>query len=459
MTGSRSTKTGSAAVGDRSSRDDLFSGGLLLVAGEGLLETFALSGDEAIIGRAKECDVVIDHSTLSRRHARLRFGTAVTVEDLGSKNGTFVGDRRLEPDAAVTLAVGRGFHIGRFSFVMVRSPQSRSRSGKEALSEALRVVDPTADNVGPVIRDIAKSDVNTLIVGETGVGKEILAETLHRLSGRQGAFVRVNCAAISRALIESELFGYAKGAFTGATQERVGLFESAARGTVFLDEIGELPEAAQAKLLRVIETREILRVGAVRPVLVDVRFVAATNRDLPSQVASGRFRQDLFFRLDGVTLAIPPLRERRDRIESLARSFLQAAHDKRASTEPLRLAPGVMERLRAHDWPGNVRELKAVIERAVLLAGGGEITPRHVALTPMTGATARGGTKGSTPPPSPKEARPYELTAQEAAERLRIVEALEACNGNQTRAAKHLGIARATLSNKLAIYRIPRPRK
>ena len=456
MTASRTTRTeSSVSGGSRSPADEPTSGGLLLVAGEGILKTFPLTGEQTIIGRANDCDVVIDHSTLSRRHARLRFGTTATVEDLGSKNGTVVNDRRLARGAAVALTVGEAFYIGRFSLVMVRPPRSRSRSGQEPLCEALRVVDPTVKNVGPLIRDIARSDVNALIVGETGVGKEILAETLHRLSGRQGAFVRVNCAALAPALIESELFGYAKGAFTGATQDHVGLLESAARGTVFLDEIGELPEAAQAKLLRVIETRQILRVGAVRPVLVDVRFLAATNRDLPNEVASGRVSEDLFFRRDGVTLAIPPLRERRERIEPLARLFLQAAHDKTASAEPLRLAPGLVERLRAHDWPGNVRELKAVLERAVLLAGGGEIAPRHVALTSMAGASS----KGSAPPSARAAPPPYQLTAEEGADRLRLLEALKACNGNQTRAAKHLGIARTTLVNKLAIYRIPRPRK
>ena len=459
MPGARSATTRSSTGGHRRPRDERNEAGLLLVAGEGIAETFPLAGDEAVIGRAAECDVAIAHATLSRRHARLRFGTPVTVEDLGSKNGIWVAGRRIERGGPVPLPVGEGFEIGRFSFVVIRSPRARTRSLQDSMSEALRVVDPTAERVKPIVRDIARSDVNALILGETGVGKEILAETLHQLSGRPGAFVRVNCAAIAPALLESELFGHARGAFTGATQERPGLIEAAARGTVFLDEIGELPAAAQAKLLRVIEKREVLRVGSVRPILVDARFVAATNRDLPSDVASGRFRGDLFYRLDGVTLVIPPLRERRDRIEPLALQFLQAAHDRRSSTTPLLIGRGFFERLVAHDWPGNVRELKAVLERAVLLAGGGEIGPRDIALTPVAKPTAARSPTAGGATRAPKDAAPGGLSAKEVAERQRVLDALAACNGNQTRAAKRLGLSRTTLVTKLALYRLPRPRK
>ena len=458
MPGSRSATTRSTTVDDKhSGRNDDHDGGLLLVAGEGMLATFPLTGDEVVIGRAADCGVTIDHATLSRRHARLRLGARLTVEDLGSKNGTRVGGRRLEPGQAAPLAVGEGFAIGRFSFVVIRPPRSRSLSVRSVTAEALRVVDPTVEHVGPLVRDLAQSELNVLILGETGVGKEILAHTIHQLSGRKGTFVRVNCAAIAPALIESELFGYAKGAFTGATHERAGLLEAAAGGTVFLDEIGELPEPAQAKLLRAIETREVLRVGGVRPVVVDLRFVAATNRDLPREVVSGRFRGDLFFRLDGVTLMIPPLRERRDRIRSLAMQFLQAAHEKRPPAGPLRVAPAFYERLEAHDWPGNVRELKAVVERALLLAHGGELGTRHVALTPVARPPAATEAASSGRPAA--AAAPPPTNDKEADERQRILDALDACAGNQTRAAKKLGISRATLVNKLAIHRIPRPRK
>ena len=461
MSSSLSATTRSSSGTHRESPDDSRSG-LLLVAGEGILETFPLAAGEAVIGRAPECDVAIAHATLSRRHARLRVDSPVTVEDLGSKNGVVVADRRIEPGTVVPLAVGEGFQIGRFSFVVVRLPRSGHASTHHSLTDGLRVVDPTAEHVSALVHDLARSEMNVLILGETGVGKEILAETIHGLSGRTGSFVRINCAAIAPALIESELFGHVKGAFTGATQERPGLIESAARGTVFLDEVGELPEAVQAKLLRVIELREVLRVGGVRPSIVDVRFVAATNRDLTSDVASGRFRSDLFYRLDGITLVIPPLRERRERIEPLGMQFLQAALDKRPPAGPLRLEHGLFARLVAHDWPGNVRELKAVIERAVLLAGGGEIGARHIALTPPAKAAGPRPPANAPVEPAPAPAPtnpPPGLSPAEAEERQRILDALAACTGNQTRAAKQLGISRTTLVNKLGLYRIPRPRK
>jgi two-component system response regulator AtoC len=319
------------------------------------------------------------------------------------------------------------------------------------MGEALRVADPTGERESSLVRSIAESDLNTLILGETGVGKEVLAETLHRLSGRKGALVRINCAAIAPALFESELFGYEKGAFTGAAQSRPGLLEAAEGGTVFLDEIGELPAPVQAKLLRAIETREVLRVGAVRCVVVDMRFVAATNRDLAREVANGYFRSDLFFRLDGITVSLLPLRERKDQIGPLAMQFLRAAHARRGGSGALRIEPGFIKQLERYHWPGNVRELKAVMERAVLLSRGGEIGARHIVLTRV--AVER------PPQPAQIDAGILSLSPREAEERQRILDALEACAGNQTRAAKHLNISRATLVNKLGFYRIPRPRK
>ncbi|HEX6836496.1 MAG TPA: sigma 54-interacting transcriptional regulator [Polyangia bacterium] len=451
MTNSRSASTRSA-----SNAIDDGAGGVLLVAGEGLLTTFVLAREETVIGRAPECDVVVAHAALSRKHVRLRLGPPLTVEDLGSKNGTHVAGKRLLPNRPVPLAIGEGFHIGKFSFVVVRAPRAHARSTQHA-ADALLVADPTAAAPGSLVADIALTGMNALILGETGVGKEVLAETLHRLSRRQGAFVRVNCAAIAPALIESELFGHEKGAFTGATQSRVGLLEAGEHGTVFLDEVGELPLPAQAKLLRAIETREVTRVGGTRPIALDVRFVAATNRDLSSEVAAGQFRSDLYFRLNGVTLMIPPLRERRDQICPLALGFLAAALAQRGSSRTPQLAPDVLAHLRAYDWPGNVRELKAVVERSVVLARGGEI--RIEQLTVGRRAQPARGPAAPAPPTVAAPAETLGLTPAEGDERARIVAALAECNGNQTRAAKRLGISRATLVNKLSIYRIPRPRK
>ena len=413
---------------------ELRGDGRLLVTGGDTVLSFPLRSDEVTIGRAPECDIVLPHDALSRRHARLRLAPTLTIEDLGSRNGTRIRGVLLEPKAPAPLVVGEAFQIGRFHFLVARM---RSEPSFASIRDAtLRVVDPTPSAVPAFVRDLATSPLSILLSGETGVGKEVLAQTIHELSQRTGALVRVNCAAIAPSLVESELFGHEKSAFTGASQTRVGLIEAAQGGTVFLDEVGELPEPLQAKLLRVIETREITRLGAVIPIALDVRFVAATNRDLATEVAERRFRSDLFYRLDGATLFIPPLREHRDRIGPLARKFLTT----NARTEILDAA--VLARLEAHDWPGNVRELKAVIERAMVLAGDQPLRPRHLAIRQVQTKPA-----------------PVAASNDESLERQRIVDALDACAGNQTRAAKLLGISRATLVTKLSIHRIQRPRK
>jgi transcriptional regulator with PAS, ATPase and Fis domain len=413
------------------------SEGLLVVTGGDTVLTFPLHHDEVTIGRARECDVILPDDSLSRQHVRLRIAPALSVEDLGSRNGTRLRGALLERGKPVALAVGETFQIGRFHLLVAHTPKAASHASASSRTASLRVVDPTAPAVGAVVRDLAASSLNILVLGETGVGKEVLAQTIHDLSNRRGAFVRANCAAMAPSLVESELFGHERAAFTGASQTRVGLIEAAQDGTFFLDEVGELPEVIQAKLLRAIETREITRIGAVKPIALDVRFVAATNRDLATEVATGRFRSDLFFRLDGATLVIPPLREHPERIVPLARQFIAGAA-KRVQV----LDAELIARLEAHDWPGNVRELKAVLERAVILAGDGPLKAHHVAITPIKARAAQAP-----------------MTSKDESERQRIVEALEACAGNQTRAAKLLGVSRATLVTKLGIHRIQRPRK
>ena len=273
------------------------------------------------------------------------------------------------------------------------------------------MLDPTGAQPSALLTDLALSGINALILGETGVGKEVLAETLHRLSRRAGNLVCVNCAAIAPALVESELFGHEKGAFTGAATGRVGLLEAAEGGTVFLDEVGELPLEAQAKLLRALERREVMRVGAVKPLALDVRFVAATNRDLSSEVAAGQFRSDLYFRLDGVTLVVPPLRERRDQNRPAGAAVPARRRTReRPPAQGPQLAPDVLDHLRAYDWPGNVRELKAVLERALLLARGGEIRIEHLALTPHAASRPsrrRPLRRARRPPKSARRRRRY----------------------------------------------------
>jgi two-component system response regulator AtoC len=449
----RTSDTTVRDVADRAPRADL-----LLVAGNGRLATYELSREENVIGRGAECDVIVDDGTLSRRHAVLRLGPPPTIQDLGSKNGTHTaGVSRVGGDA-VPLAEGEGFRIGPFAFVLV----ARTDRGERSVSarELLRVVDPTPDGVPKLVRDIARDQVNALVLGETGVGKEVLASTLHLLSNREGPLTRINCATLGENLLESELFGHEKGAFTGATSLKVGLIESSNRGTVFLDEIGELSLGLQAKLLRVLEQREVMRIGSTKPIAVDVRFVAATNRDLPAEVAAGRFRRDLFFRLDGITLQIPPLRERRPLLGPLAIALHDQARE-RAGKPKRPLSADVLAALEAHDWPGNVRELKATLERAVLLAGDGDVARRHLVFS-RTVEQAAEPTRAAIP--EPRAAReivddaPDDLTAEQREDRQRVMRALDECAGNQTRAAQKLGISRTTLVTKLRVYRIPRPR-
>jgi DNA-binding NtrC family response regulator len=251
-------------------------------------------------------------------------------------------------------------------------------------------------------------------------------------------------------LIESELFGHEKGAFTGAVRAKAGLFEAAAGGTLFLDEVGEMPAAVQAKVLRAIASREILPVGAIKPRAIDVRIMAATNRDLEQQMQAGAFRRDLYYRLNGMTLEIPPLRERLEELPQLARTFLhQAALD--SGRLPPALSPAALDLLLQYRWPGNIRELKNVIERALVLCEGDRIEPGHL-------PTDKIGAPALTAPGSPIPTLAH-LTAEELAERQRMVAALEANVWNQSRAARMLNIPRRTFVAKLERYAIPRPQK
>jgi DNA-binding NtrC family response regulator len=289
---------------------------------------------------------------------------------------------------------------------------------------------------------VAAARLTVLISGETGAGKEVLARRLHELSPRAGKpFMAINCAGLPSSLMESEVFGHERGAFTGALTARCGLFEAAQGGTVLLDEIGELPVELQAKLLRAIEERVVLPVGAVRPRPIDVRFLAATNRDLEAEVRQGRFRGDLYFRLSGITLEIPPLRERSVEIPALVRHFLRGTQ-REGRPAPPRLSDEALAILQRQPWPGNVRELRNVVERATLFCDGEELGPVEV-------EAALGLNRVECP---------VSALAPATDERSRIVEALRRCGGNQTRAARMLGISRRTLIERLKRYDLPRPR-
>jgi len=323
----------------------------------------------------------------------------------------------------------------------------RVAGGETTGDTTIRIADAMG-TIDRVVERIAASTISVLITGETGVGKEVLAERLHRLSPRASRpFLQLHCAALPEALLESELFGHERGAFTGAVQAKPGLLETADGGTVFLDEIGELPPSIQVKLLRVIETRQVLPVGGLASRPIDVRFLAATHRDLEAEIAKGSFRQDLYFRLNGVSLAIPPLRRRVSEIAGLARAFLEQSAD-RAGRLPPGISSDALALLEAYAWPGNIRELRNVIERAAVLCEGAMIDVVHLPAETMRSRRAPAETQ-----PIPVEE--YSLDP----ERQRIMDALVATGGNQTEAAKIVGVSRRTLINRMIAYDLPRPRK
>ncbi|MEJ7733690.1 MAG: sigma 54-interacting transcriptional regulator [Polyangiaceae bacterium] len=306
-----------------------------------------------------------------------------------------------------------------------------------------------------LLRRVARSKISVILFGETGVGKELFAESIHRASARsEAAFVRLNCAALPEALLESELFGYERGAFTGAVKSKPGLLEWADGGSLFLDEIGDMTPATQAKLLRVLENGELTRLGGLRAKRIDVRVVCATHRNLLELVGARSFREDLYFRLNGITITVPPLRERTDEILPLAEGFLREASRALGEAAPL-LTPAARDKLLRHRWPGNVRELRNTIDRAVVLASGQPLMPDHLALGAVGAAEGRPALR-----PGDAPAGGLELKDEvRALERHRILEALEATGGNQTRAAQSLNIPRRTLLNRLDAYGILRPRK
>jgi transcriptional regulator with GAF, ATPase, and Fis domain len=297
-----------------------------------------------------------------------------------------------------------------------------------------------------------------LITGETGCGKELAALAIHQRSQRRGKpLVSLNCAAIQESLVESELFGHERGAFTGAAGSKAGLLETASGSTLFLDEIGELSLAVQAKLLRVLETQRVTRVGDVREREVDVRVVAATNRDPAAEVAAGRFRSDLYYRLSGAVLHLPPLRERPRELPLLAAAFLDEACA-RAERAPMIISEGAMNALIAHSWPGNVRELKNLMHYVAAAHQDDELTAAHV-IDRLGGPTAR--PKQAEPPPADADPtfRPLAEEIREL-ERERIRAALEASGGNQTRAAQLLSMPVRTFFEKVKQYELtPRRRR
>jgi two-component system response regulator AtoC len=404
-----------------------------------------------VIGRSEESDIRLAHPSVSRRHAALDFaGREIRVEDLGSSNGTFLAGRRLARHENAVLSRGAVVEVGLATMLV----QSGGAPPAEtvALNASKGAPESTMARIEQLVDAVARSRISVLLLGETGVGKEVTAERIHSQSPRANKpLVRLNCAAMPEALLESELFGHERGAFTGATHAKEGLLAAADGGTVLLDEVGELPPSTQAKLLRVIETREVTPVGSVKPRIVDIRFISATNRDLDALVANSIFRADLFFRLNGIAIAIPPLRNRRREIPTLARELVDRLCESDGGRARPTITDRAMEALVRAPWPGNVRQLRNALERAIVLCRGGAIDVSHL---PPEVVSA-----GGLVDPHDRKDRSDLKTDLELLERARIVEALEGAAGNQSRAAKALGISRRKLVSRLDAYDLPRPRK
>jgi len=338
-----------------------------------------------LIGSRAPAELVLSDSNASRRHAEVRRGpNGWVLTDLGSTNGTWIEDLRIE---AAYLREGGLFRVGHTTIAFEgREEGVRLRPAPSDAALGVVAASPAMCEVVAAVRQFAPTDLSVVLEGETGVGKEVLARALHRLSHRSAKpCVVVDCGALHEDLTESELFGHERGAFTGAVEARAGAFEEADGGTLFLDEIGELPLSLQPKLLRALEAREVRRLGSNRIRSVDVRVIAATNRDLPAEVAARTFRADLFFRLSEVRVRIPPLRERPDDIVPLAQAFVGEV------SAEARFTPEALEVLGRRSWPGNARELGNVVRRAAVAARGAPIGPEHLAPADLVSLPGKGG--------------------------------------------------------------------
>lgn len=353
--------------------------------------------------------------------------------------------------------------------VELRAAAGRLRAIEPSAAQGDRLLIPTSGPLAAAYALAAKAaatDATVLIQGESGVGKELLARFVHERSPRRdGPFVAINAGAIPEGLVESELFGFERGAFSGADRRRLGYFEAAQRGTIFLDEIGELPPAMQVKLLRVLQERSLNRLGGAAPVPLDVRVVAATKRDLAAMVRDGSFREDLYYRLQVLTVRLPPLRERPDDIGGLADFILRRAARRLGVRPEPRLSPAALAALGAYAFPGNVRELENMLERALIIgSGAAELGPEELGLpadwpgAPLAGSASRAvGEPGrpaaaSAAPAASAEPAPPEGYDLASWERYAVERALARCEGNRTRAAELLGIGRRTLQEKIKAY-------
>jgi DNA-binding NtrC family response regulator len=413
------------------------------------------------IGAMEDNDLVVSDDTVSRYHCRIvQEDTGYVLVDLGSTNGTFINRVRIREaylKPGCTIGLGNTevkFHSADEKVEIV--PSRKEKLGR-MVGRHVKMRELYA-----VLEKIAPTATTVVIEGETGTGKEVVAQTIHELSPRaSGPIMVFDCGAVPDNLIESELFGHEKGSFTGAIMTRQGLFEMAHGGTLFLDELGELPIDLQPKLLRALEQREIRRVGSNKPIKVDVRIIAATNRNLEDEVRAGRFRQDLFYRLSVVRVFIPPLRERADDIALLIKHFLEASYNKRPDgyVKVTSVSRAAMDLLQAYKWPGNVRELVNTVERAVSFAEGELIEPRDLP------ETVRG--EEAAPRRANSSSQPMQLTADvdstfkdakerwvSSFERDYILQLLKKNKGNISHAAREADIDRKYFRKLMRKYGI-----
>ncbi len=394
-------------------------------------QIYELADRGLIVGKERGVNVKLADPHVSRRHARVTLtDSGVRIEDLDSRNGTLVNG------VPVKMVVVGDSAVLTMGLTNLRLELGEGRREPGVFGPAIGA-SASMQRVFAVLDKLAPSEVSILLIGETGTGKDVLARAIHDRSGRsKGPLAVFDCGAVAPNLIESDLFGHEKGAFTGATASREGVFERGNGGTVFLDEIGELPLDLQPRLLRVLEQRQVTRVGGAAARLIDVRVVAATNRDLETEVEAGRFRSDLFFRLGAAIVNVPPLRERLEDIPALI-----DAHLAELGTE-LTVSTNVLDALASYDWPGNVRELKNVMESAVALADGPTLEPRHLMFF-----RRQAGGRAETLDRLPLGGRTLELL-----ERAAIKQTLQQVGGNKAQAARTLGIASSTLYEKIKKY-------
>jgi DNA-binding NtrC family response regulator len=417
------------------------SGKLVVISGADLQKAFTIQGKEVTIGSQGDNHCVLNDPTVSRYHADIEeTEQGYVVKDLGSTNGTYLNGILIK-EAYLEYGSIIGLGNTRLQFLppeeRVEIPPSEEHYFGDVFGRSLEM-----RRIFTMLKKISPSDITVTIEGETGTGKELVARGIHSYSQRaRGPFVVIDCGSISKNLIESELFGHEKGAFTGATQTRRGAFEAADGGTIFIDEIGELGLEMQPKLLRVLEQREVRRVGGNELFRVNVRVITATNKDLISEVQEGRFREDLFYRISVVRIHLPPLRERGEDIPLLAQQFARELSGAYRGGGDVVVSAEALEILRRYHWPGNVRELKNVITRAMAMGNEKVLGLRDFIM------------------PLPSEGTPHPSTLDsmvgrtlEEIEKAAIMKTLEAHGGNKSAAARVLGIAYSTLYEKIKKY-------